>query len=365
MGNCFRRLVVFIAVIFLHINFIAAQDTETEFQPDAGFESLFNGKDLTGWNFLPTTDQQKKQHARWKKNNPDAPPWPVYDSVVDFEGKAKTDDGRFAVENGALVVTVPPEGRKIQMLYTKKEFTKDFTLKLQFRAAKGADSGVFIKGKQLQCRDFPNAGPYKDLKKFNDEDWNDLVVVAIGETAYCTCNGEVLETEMRIPKSGPIGVEGDRGKLEYRNIQIGPAPSATFRPVNKTSSWMLETQENGKGSVKEDGAAITFTTTETGDENWHVQAYQAGLDLEEGATYTVSFEIRSPNSSQVNLVAQINEDDLRNIGLDEEIYTSPEYSEESFSFTVSDSVKFKNRIGFVFGDSKGSVSIKNLKLTKE
>ena len=124
-------LVAFAALIVLNFNFVTAQETQTEFHPDAGFESLFNGKDLTGWNYLPTTDQQKKQHARWKKSRPnDAPPWPVYESVIDFAGKSKSDDGRFVAENGNLMVTVPPEGRKIQMLYTKKEFKEDFTLKL-------------------------------------------------------------------------------------------------------------------------------------------------------------------------------------------------------------------------------------------
>jgi len=237
MKPAYAWLVVLAACVFLNSNCVTAQEpqTQTEFQPAPGFQSLFNGKDLTGWNYLPTTDQQKKQHARWKKNKPDtAPPWPVYDSVVDFAGKTKSDDGRFVALNGTIVVTVPPEGRKLQMLYTKKEFTGDFTLRLQFKAAKGADSGVFIKGKQLQCRDYPNAGPYKKLKNFRAEDWNDLVVVAKGNTAYCTCNGEVLEAEMMIPESGPIGFEGDHGKLEYRNIEIGPAPTDQSKPPPST-----------------------------------------------------------------------------------------------------------------------------------
>ena len=358
-------LVVFVALVGLNFNLAIAQETQTKFQPDAGFESLFNGKDLTGWNYLPTTEQQKKQHARWKKSQPnDAPPWPFYDSVIDFAGKSKSDDGRFVAENGTIAVTVPLEGRKIQMLYTKKVFTEDFTLRLQFKAANGADSGVFIKGKQLQCRDYPNAGPYKKLKNFNSEDWNDLVVVAKGKTAYCTCNGEVLEAEMKIPESGPIGFEGDRGRLEYRNIQIGPAPTDQFKPTNKASSWTFETHANGKGTMKEDGDAITFSTTQTGEENWHVQALQTKLDLEDMAKYTVSFEIKSPDSVQVNLVAQIGKPDWHQIGLYEEIQTGPEYAAKSLSFTVGGQAKYHNRFAFILGESEGSVSIKNLKLTK-
>jgi hypothetical protein len=38
--------------------------------------------------------------------------------------------------------------------------------------------------------------------------------------AKATCNGEPLEVEMKLPASGPIGVEGDRGQMEYRRIRI-------------------------------------------------------------------------------------------------------------------------------------------------
>ena len=201
---------------------LAQQEMAAEFSLEPGYELLFNGKDLTGWNYLPTTKQQLKGRARWQKRNPDAPPWPIIEKTISFDSKAMSDDGRFVAENGTLVVTVPPEGRKIQMLYTKQEFSGDFTLKLQFRAAEGADSGVFIKGKQLQCRDYPNAGPtkYKNLQEFKANDWNDLEVVVTGKTAKCTCNGEVLEEKFAVPEKGHIGVEGDQGKIEYRHIRI-------------------------------------------------------------------------------------------------------------------------------------------------
>ena len=339
------------------------QDAET-FEVEPGFTLLFNGKDLTGWSYLPTTDKQKKSHARWKKNNPNAPAWPIVNEKIDFGGKAKTDDGRFVAENETLVVTVPEDGRKVQMLYTSKEFGSDFTLKLDFRAANNADSGVFIRGKQLQCRDYPNAGPdkYKKLKNFKAEDWNTLEIVVTGNTARCTCNGEVLEEKFQVPDSGPIGIEGDQGKIEYRRIRIA---DYNLRATNKTESWRFETTADGKGSMKAEGDAITFVTSETSGENWHVQAYQAGLKLEEGADYKVTFEIKSPESKTVLLVAQINEEDWHEIGLHEEIYASKDWSKEEISFTAQDIVNNKNRIGFILGEEKGSVSIKNMKLIKQ
>ncbi|MFK7768874.1 MAG: family 16 glycoside hydrolase [Mariniblastus sp.] len=358
--SSFATVFLFTATsIFLTSN-LNSQENSAAIEP--GYESLFNGKDLTGWNYLPTTEQQKKGRANWQKNDPNAPPWPLVESIVDFTGLTQTTDGRFVAENGNLVVTVPAEGRKVQMLYTTREFSGDFILKLDFRAAENADSGVFIRGKQLQCRDYPNAGPYKKLKKFKPGDWNELVVVVTGNTARCTCNGEVLEESFKLPKKGPIGVEGDNGKIEYRRIRLA---DGKLKPTHKTESWTFEQFENGKGSIKADGDAITFETTTSGDENWHVQAYQAGLNLEEGATYKVTFEIKSSDSNTVLVTAQINEEDWHNIGLQEEIFAGKDFESHEFTFTATDVVKNKNRIGFVLGDSVGSVSVKNLKLSKE
>ena len=38
--------------------------------------------------------------------------------------------------------------------------------------------------------------------------------------AHCTGNGEVLNAEFKVPASGPIGLEGDRGQMEYRRIRL-------------------------------------------------------------------------------------------------------------------------------------------------
>lgn len=359
------KIVITVAIPFcLALTSLGQDQKAQEFQIEPGYESLYNGKDLTGWSYYPTTEKQKKGHARWKKNNPDAPPWPIVEKKVDFDGKPKSDDGRFAAEGEALVVNVPPEGRKIQMLYTTREFSGDFTLKLDFRAANNADSGVFIRGKQLQCRDYPNAGPdkYKKLKNFKANDWNSLEIVVTGNEARCTCNGEVLEEKFVIPDKGPIGVEGDQGKMEYRRIRIA---DYKLKPTNKTESWRFESTSDGKGSMKVDGDAITFTATETSNENWHVQAYQPGLKLEEGADYKVTFEIKSPETKTVLLVAQINEEDWHEIGLHEEVWTTKDWAKEEINFTAQDIVNNKNRIGFIFGEAKGSISIRNFKLIKQ
>ena len=68
-------------------------ETKSEdFTMEPGFVSLFNGKDLTGWGF------------RAKK---------TFKLTAAFDGKKASDDGRYRAINGRLVVTTPPEGRRI------------------------------------------------------------------------------------------------------------------------------------------------------------------------------------------------------------------------------------------------------------
>jgi len=199
--------------IFATLGFL---ETEPDaFTPEPGFVSLFNGKDLTGWGFRPTPPRRKP-----KKPRPNAPVFVEVKQAVAFDGKTASDDGRYVAVNGRLVVTTPPEGRRIQQLWTTQEFGDNFVLKLEFRATPNADSGVFIRKPQLQCRDYALAGPYKDLKNYRPQDWNELVVTVRNGVARATCNGELLTDDMAVPESGPIGLEGDRGQMEYRRIRL-------------------------------------------------------------------------------------------------------------------------------------------------
>ena len=162
------------------------------FQNEPGFVSLFNGQDLTGWGY--------------KTNN--------------FDGQTASMEGRYVAKNGRLVVTTPSEGRKIAQLWTTKSFPKDFVMKLEFRATPNADSGVFLRNPQLQCRDYLIAGPYTNLTQYKPLDWNEMIVAVTNNVAYCTCNGEVLNAAFKLPATGPIGLEGDRGQMEYRRIRL-------------------------------------------------------------------------------------------------------------------------------------------------
>lgn len=168
---------------------------EHAWMPEPGFVSLISGTDLSGWHY---------------KGEPD------------LGSATAATDGRYSAKDGMLVVNpeVVGKGPHLRQLWTLREFSTDFTLKLEFRASVNADSGIFIRGMQLQCRDYLVAGPFKDLKAYKPQDWNEIVIVVTGKRAHCTCNGEVLHADLPVPGNGPIGLEADRGQMEYRRIRI-------------------------------------------------------------------------------------------------------------------------------------------------
>jgi hypothetical protein len=207
-----------------------------DFQVEPGYVSLFNGKDLTGWKYYKESD---------------------------LTGKTVTGDKRFRVVDGVIIAE---EGKGIRDLYTIRDFNKEFHLKLEFRAALQADSGVYLRGPQLQVRDFIRRGEMKHMKKFKNDDWNELDVivqngvvtttvngktltkkdeldvtvkdgvptaklngktvalgkieVSVGAVARCLCNGERMEN-LKVPlqsKQG-IGLQAETGKFEFRRIR--------------------------------------------------------------------------------------------------------------------------------------------------
>jgi lysophospholipase L1-like esterase len=164
-----------------------------DFRPEAGFTSVFNGRDFTGWSY--------------PKGTP-------------IDGKTVTDDGRYRVVNGRLVVTVSRVAGDYKKIWTTQKYPKDFTLRLEFRASPNADSGIYIRDPQLQCRDYLIAGPFTTLKHYRPLEWNEIEVVVRGGLAHATCNGEVLIDAFSIPEDGPIGLESDHGQMEYRRIRV-------------------------------------------------------------------------------------------------------------------------------------------------
>jgi hypothetical protein len=146
---------------------------------------------------------------------------------------------------------------------------------------------------------------------------------------------------------------------------VATAPTEAVNIAKETAnvdSWRLEQHEEGKGQMEVQDGGILFTVEVPGTENWHVQAVQTDLDLEDGETYTVKFKASSPNNHLVSISAGVDQDDFHAIGLNEEFYAEAELKDYEYTFTASETVEGKNRLSFVLSTGKGSVLVKDLTL---
>jgi hypothetical protein len=220
-----------------------------DFKPEEGYTLLFNGQNLTGWRYAGSKES--------------------------LEGKTETSDKRFQVVEGVIVANEKDGNGKggIKDLYTIRDFNTNFHLKLEFRASLKSDSGVYLRGPQLQVRDFIRRNEQKQLKKFKNDDWNELditvrngivsttvngkcltekdvleltvkdgkpeaklngkevsvnaIQVAVNAVATCLCNGEALAPKtMNLPmkSSQGIGLQAETGKFEFRRVRIKEMP---------------------------------------------------------------------------------------------------------------------------------------------
>lgn len=231
MKQSYGRWVALAVMLALTAGVVAQGDIEP------GYTSLFNGKDLSGWK--------------------------LGKEILD--GQAETKNKKWHVTDGAIVI----DGGGGGDIYTVKDFDKDYNLKLEFRAAPKADSGVYLRGVQLQVRDYPTVGPYNKVK-FKSGDWNDLDITvkgpvytatvngkAVGEkdtlevsfkdgkpvaklngaavefssiqvnagaVAECKCNGEIIEKAFKIGLKGGVGLQSETGKFEFRKVRIKELP---------------------------------------------------------------------------------------------------------------------------------------------
>lgn len=193
MGNDLRRALQLGVVVTLASALVVPEARADE----PGFIPLFNGEDLTGWR-LGTTD---------------------------LAGKTATDDGKFSVKDGVLVIVGSEESPPIMSeIDTVESYNGDFILRFEFRASRDANSGLHLRDKvfahQLQIRDYPRVGPYQDLKNYKENDWNMIEVVVTGAKARCSCNGELLEEALEIPSMGPLSLQSEINVVEYRNLRI-------------------------------------------------------------------------------------------------------------------------------------------------
>lgn len=173
-----------------------------DFKVEAGYKSLFNGVDLTGWRY----------------------------GKEDLRGKMETPDRRFTVKDGVIVAE---DGKGIKVLDTVEEFNAGFDLKLEFRASLKSDSGVYVRGPQLQVRDFIRRGEQKQLESvFKNDDWNELQITVTAPAFAATVNGTLLAATDAVElvfKDGKPTLKVNGRETEFASLSVAKESRAVCK----------------------------------------------------------------------------------------------------------------------------------------
>jgi hypothetical protein len=194
--------------------------------PPPGFQLLFNGKDLSGWQGLVPLPQRAKLSseqlaaAQKKANDRILPHWKVKEGILEYDGKGHS-------------------------LQTVKDYG-NFELYVDWKIGKGGDSGIYLRGNpQVQIWDKPigsgglfnnKNNPSKPLKVADNPvgEWNTFHIIMKGDRVTVFLNGEkvVDNTPMEnywergkpLPARGPIELQHHGNSLWFRNIYIKELP---------------------------------------------------------------------------------------------------------------------------------------------
>jgi hypothetical protein len=221
-----------------------------ERKDDLRFEGLLDGDTLRGH----TTDEKGRRLEWTARRAPalkraKAPAWG--EPIELFNGKdlsgwkprqAKAKNG-WVVRDGLLVNDRPGND-----LLTERKFT-DFKLHVEFRYPKGSNSGVYLRGRyEVQIED--NYGEEPDSHKIGGVygfltpsvnaakkpgEWQTMDLTLVGRVVSVVHNGERIIDRQTIPgitggaldsdegAPGPILLQGDHGRVEFRKVTLTPA----------------------------------------------------------------------------------------------------------------------------------------------
>ncbi|MDO8542265.1 MAG: DUF1080 domain-containing protein [Opitutaceae bacterium] len=224
-------------------------------QPPAGFTALFNGRDLAGWRGGTTYDHRELLSLPAAERDALIAKWTA--SLTELK------DGKphWRAEGGALV------NDGFGGYATTERDYGDFELRLEYKLAAGADSGVYLRGvPQVQIwdatmpdpkghgyvkgsgglwnntKDTPGRDPMVRADR-RIGDWNKLRVTMVGsrvsvwlndklvvdhvvlENYYDKANKKLAPGQRRpVPPKGPIQLQTHGGATHWRNIFIREIP---------------------------------------------------------------------------------------------------------------------------------------------
>jgi hypothetical protein len=193
----------------------------------------------------------------------------LFDGETTFGWKAESK-ANWAVKDGAIKVSSGEMG----LLRTTTQFA-DYELKVDFKAAKGTNSGIFLRtapvidkdGVTTQCYELniaPPDNPFptgsfvgrQKAKAVEESDaWRTFHVVAEGANFSVKLDGqEVLSyTDPKPLGRGFIGLQLNMGAVEFRNIKLKPLSLASLFNGKNLTGWKTYPDMPSKFTVNDKG----------------------------------------------------------------------------------------------------------------
>jgi len=214
---------------------------------DLVFEANFLGDSLSG--FVTTPDGKKYRMTGIRAPSLKRTMEPVWGKQIklfngiNLDGWHASGKNQWKVDSGIMIC--PVKGSNI---ISDRTFT-DFKLHVEFRYSKGANSGIYLRGRyEIQIIDSKGSEPSRDLlgalygfitptdmmAKAAGE-WQSLDVTLVGRQISLSVNGKSVICNAEIPGitggaldsneglPGPIMFQGDHDPVDFRNILIIPS----------------------------------------------------------------------------------------------------------------------------------------------
>jgi hypothetical protein len=125
---------------------------------------------------------------------------------------------------------------------------------------------------------------------------------------------------------------------------------------------LLQAQDALEGPVGIRGNVLRMEVTVLGTENWHIQCYQAGINMKEGRAYQLTFWAKADRPRKLSINGIVDQPDWRSLGLGTSVDLTTNWERYTLPFTAQHVVPNHGRVSFVLGDAVGTVSLAGISL---
>jgi hypothetical protein len=233
--------------LFLLFSALMMISSQAAITPPAGFISLFNGKDLTGWRGGDTFDHRKYLALPPDKRVEQDATW-----TADMKAHWRAEGDELVNDGHGKYAT------------TEKDYG-DFELLIEYKTVPLADSGIYLRGvPQVQIWDHTNPAQLrngadkgsgglwnnspgargKDPLVLADKpfgEWNKFRILMVGSRVSVWLNDKLVvdhailenyyDRKTPIPTKGPIELQTHGGEIRWRNIFLREIGSAEANKI--------------------------------------------------------------------------------------------------------------------------------------